>query len=254
VEAGAPASPAAASAPLVVETGGPPDAPPIALITPELPDGVVSLSDVKVKGSVVSADVVAPLEPGLYRLVLSIHDSEGVAFDARTQERIPAFTVRVTGELSAVVSATDRLSVVAGARVDLPVTVANTGRLAWVSGELWQSVTGPLALPVPGESFSALVGQWLRLDGSGAASETVAARVTIQPPPGTTEEVLLALTAPAEPGTYLLVLDVVSPLYGSLTAVGGSPMVVRVEVTSPESGVAPGGGPANDIGGPQPSR
>ena len=200
------------------------------------------------KGSVISADVVAPLEPGLYRLAVSIHDGDGVAFDARTQERIPVFTVRVTGELSAVVSATDRLSVVAGARIDLPVTVANTGHLAWVSGELWQSVTGPLALPVPGESYSALVGQWMRLDGSGAASETVAARATIQPPPGATEEVLLALTAPSEPGTYLLVLDVVSPLYGSLTAVGSSPMVVRVEVTSPESGGAPGGSPAERPG------
>ncbi|MCJ7711905.1 MAG: hypothetical protein MUQ32_13870, partial [Chloroflexi bacterium] len=186
----------------------------------------------------ISAELVTPTEPGLYRLAVSIHDADGVAFDARTQEHIPALTVRVTGELSAVVSATDRLRVAAGSSVDLPVTVANTGHLSWVSGVLWQSVDGPLTTPAIGEWYSTLVGQWVRLDGSGATSETVAARATIRPLPGATEEVSLALTAPPEPGTYLLVLDVVSPLYGSLTAVGGSPMVVRVDVTSPEAGGA----------------
>ena len=198
----------------------------------------------------ISAELVTPSEPGRHRLVVSLHDGDGVAFDARTQDHIPALTVRVTGELSAVVSATDRLSVMAGARVDLPVAVANTGHLAWVFREPRQALTGTPALPVQREWHSALVGQWVRLDGLGAASEAIAAGATIEPLPGATEDVVLALTAPPEPGRYLLVLDVVSPLYGSLTAVGGSPVVVRVEVTPPEGG----GSPGSPAGGPLSSR
>ena len=253
------ASPAASSeagASPIAETGGLPSAPPIVLISPEVPGAVVDLSEVKVTRSSISAELVTPIEPGLYRLSVSIHDGDGVAFDARTQERIPALTVRVTGELSAVVSVADRLRVTAGATVDLPVTVANTGHVAWVFREARQSFAGALTMPAPGERDSALVGQWMRLDGSGTASdavaaETVAARATIEPLPGATEDVVLAVTAPPEPGNYLLVLDVVSPLYGSLTAVGGSPVVVRVEVVPPESGGTQGGGQA---GGPKSSR
>ena len=185
----------------MAETGGLPSAPAIVLISPEVPGAVVDLSDVKVTRSGISAELVTPSEPGLYRLVVSIHDGDGVAFDARTQEHIPALTVRVTGELSAVVSATDRLSVMAGARVDLPVAVANTGHLAWVFREPRQALTGTPALPVQREWHSALVGQWVRLDGLGAASEAIAAGATIEPLPGATEDVVLALTAPPEPGT-----------------------------------------------------
>ena len=35
------------------------------------------------------------------------------------------------------------------------------------------------------------------------------------------------------PGDYLLVLDVVTPEYGSLTAVGVDPTIVRVKVVDP---------------------
>jgi hypothetical protein len=245
------AVPTEASATPGAEIDAVPSAPPIVLISPEVQGTVVSLSDVSVTKSGISAEVVTPLEPGLYRLVVSIHDRDGVAFGAPTQERIPALIVRVTGELSAVISATDRLSVAAGATVDLPVSVANTGHLAWVSGEPWQSIASPVTLPALGEWYPALVGQWMRPDGSAAGSETVAARATTYPSPGATEDVVLPLTAPLEPGTYLLLLDVVSPAYGSLTAVGGSPVVVRVEVTPPESGGARGIDPA---GGPATSR
>jgi hypothetical protein len=48
--------------------------------------------------------------------------------------------------------------------------------------------------------------------------------------PGAREAYALEFEAPAEPGNYLLILDVVSPLYGSITAVGGDPVVVRVRV------------------------
>jgi hypothetical protein len=152
------------------------------------------------------------------------------------------------GELSAVVSATDRLRVAAGADVSLPVTIANTGRLAWSFDAPAQAAVDPLTQPGPAVPYPELVGQWLRLGASGAALEAVTARATVEPLPGATEDALLALTAPSEPGTYLLVLDVVTPLYGSLTAAGGPPMVVRVEVVAPESDLRPQGGPARGSG------
>jgi len=254
------ASPTAAASPdiaapsPVVDAAGPPSAPPVVLISPEVPGAVVDIADVNVKGSSISAELTTPEAPGLYRLVVTLHDHDGVAFDAGTQDRIPAFTVRVMGELSAVISATDRLTVAPGAKVDLPVTIANTGHLAWDFNEPRQAATDTLAGPAPGEEYPELVGQWLRLDASGAPSQAVVARATIQPLPGTTEGAVLALTAPPEPGSYLLVLDVVTPLYGSLTAVGGPPMVVRVDVAPPDSEDSQGAGGLDPRGDPASSR
>ncbi len=221
-----------------------PVVPPIALISPEVPGAVVSLGDVRMRRSGISADLLTPLQPGLYRLAVSLHDGEGVAFDASTQDRIPAFTVRVTGELSAVVSATDRLHVAAGAAIDLPVAVANTGHLAWVSDEHRNPAASSAARPVSSAWYSSLVGRWLSLGDAAEPSDAVPARATIRAAPGATEELLIALTAPTEPGAYLLVLDVVSPVYGSLTAVGGAPMVIRVDVGPADSqAVGPNGRP-----------
>jgi len=227
------------------------------MVSREVPGAVVTVSDVKVTDSGVSADLAAPPEPGLYRLVVSVHDGDGVAFDARTQERIPALIVQVTGVLSALVSATDHLEVAAGATVDLPVVIANTGHLAWVAEPPKAGGPSSTVDHAPGQWSSTLVGQWLRLDASGKASETAAARATIHVEPGAIEQVSLALAAPAIPATYLLVLDVISPLYGSLTAAGGSPVVVRVKVSPPAAspslvgGPAPNGpeGPAGTVGG-----
>ena len=48
--------------------------------------------------------------------------------------------------------------------------------------------------------------------------------------PGTSVRVTFELTAPAAPGEYLLVLDVIDPATGSLAAAGVPPGIVRVSV------------------------
>jgi hypothetical protein len=48
--------------------------------------------------------------------------------------------------------------------------------------------------------------------------------------PGTPVPVDLGLLAPRPPGTYLLVLDVVTPEHGSLSALGAGPTLVLVTV------------------------
>jgi hypothetical protein len=54
--------------------------------------------------------------------------------------------------------------------------------------------------------------------------------VTVAAPPGDTVQVALELTAPLAPGDYLLVLDIVSPLHGSLTAQGMPPIAIPIRV------------------------
>jgi hypothetical protein len=53
---------------------------------------------------------------------------------------------------------------------------------------------------------------------------------TVRAEPGATSQVVLELVAPLEPGDYQLVLDIVSPLYGSLSAAGMPPVAIPVRV------------------------
>jgi hypothetical protein len=195
-----------------------------------VPGAVIELHDVKAKGRKLSAELTVPLEPGLYRLVVSLHDRDGVALSRKTQERIAALIVKATARLSAVVAAADRLVVTAGASVDLPVTIANTGDLAWVSRSPAASPKRGRPDVTQGRLTSVLVGHWLRLDGQDDAASRLAVMASVGLDPGAREAYALEFEAPAEPGNYLLILDVVSPLYGSITAVGGDPVVVRVRV------------------------
>ena len=39
-----------------------------------------------------------PTTPGRYRLTVTLHDADGVAYDAVTQALIPSLIVRVTGD------------------------------------------------------------------------------------------------------------------------------------------------------------
>jgi hypothetical protein len=45
----------------------------------------------------------------------------------------------------------------------------------------------------------------------------------------------LLVFAPSAPGDYLLVLDILTPEVGSLSAQGVDPTIIRVHVTAPES-------------------
>ncbi len=49
--------------------------------------------------------------------------------------------------------------------------------------------------------------------------------------PGGSAAVGLSVTAPAQAGEYLLLLDVVTPDHGALSTLGSTPSIVRVSVT-----------------------
>ena len=200
-----------------------------ALVAPEVLGEVVSVVDVKRARDRLMAKVAVPSAPGLYRLVTSFHDADGVALPEPPGRPIPALLVRVTGALSAIVAANTRLEVEAGADVDLPVAVMNSGAVPWVA---------PRETPARGDRRAVggarptalLVGYWLPLDPWATARDMPTVRTTIDPAPGETATVSLRSTAPDRPGEYLVVLDVLSALDGSLIAAGGEPVAVRVSV------------------------
>lgn len=268
-----PSLPAASAAPTPAGSstaGGspPPEGPPTAdpgaspgsalepargLVTPEVPGDVVMLAEVRATAKSVRADVDVPDRPGLYRLVTTIHDAQGVAFDAATQDRIPALLVRVTGTISARLATTDQLVVTTGDSVELPVAVMNSGTVAWAESRSIGRAADAGDTGDPASPPALLVGHWFRLEpvGGGPDLGTVWARLAIAP--GATEQVSLHLIAPDMPGDYLLLLDVVSPSRGSLVAAGNEPVSVRVTVGWPVAGPAASPDPETGQAAPRPT-
>jgi hypothetical protein len=79
-----------------------------------------------------------------------------------------------------------------------------------------------------------LVGHWVAL--GGGAIMTISPDVSTTLPaglaPNEATDAALDVNVPTVPGDYLLLLDVVTPDYGSLTAVGVAPTIVRVKVVA----------------------
>ena len=203
----------------------------------EVPGAVVKVGATTKTDTGLAATIAAPERPGLYRLVVTLHDADGVAFDPATQETIPALIVRVTPPLSATIAAPDRLELQPGEAAVVPISVLNSGEIPWYE-PLPEGDPQAVIQRLSGGTWGArLVGHWVSLavetDGLGAGPmPDVAADISASP--GGTAAVGLAVTAPSEPGAYLLVLDVVSPLYGSLTILGEpEPTTVRVSVLEP---------------------
>ena len=200
------------------------------LVMPEVLGAVVELVAVKSTARNLTAAIVAPDAPGLYRLVTTVHDADGAAFDTGAEPPTRALIVRVMGPLSAVVAAPTHLDVVAGSTVDLPVAVMNSGIVPWVTND--PATDEDERKPARSSGSTALLaGHWVRLETSTSPSEDGPVSVRLDAAPGLTDIVSLRLSAPGRQGEYLLILDVVSRVDGSLAAAGGDPVVVRVTVT-----------------------
>jgi hypothetical protein len=209
------------------------DAAGIDLVVPEQPGEVVAPVAAKRLSGGLAVPVTLPTNPGLYRLVATIHAGDGVAFDAATQALVPALVVRVVGGETAVYSMAATATTPAGGPFELAVRVTNLGRSAWGHAATVHSMGEAELEPA---SRATLVGRWVDLGGvSGippAPADSGAA--TILPAglaPGRSVDLDFQLSAPAAPGEYLLVLDVVDPRTGSLAATGVPPGIVRVTVT-----------------------
>jgi hypothetical protein len=206
--------------------------PDFGLIAPERLGDVVAPRKVAVTSTKMSFHVRVPSTPGRYRLTVTLHDAEGVAYDAATQAMVSPLIVRVTGAHDAGVIAPDRLDLTPGQAKMLPIWVANLGKSAW----------GRRAGP-DRTTFARLTGSWLALGGlddpEQQAAAAAAAVTPVDLPAGVARravvKVEMRIFAPSTPGDYLVVLDILTPEVGSLAAQGVDPTIIRVHVAEPEA-------------------
>ncbi len=216
------------------------------LITPERVGDVVAPSRLKVGKAWMVFDVATPAVPGRYRLSVTLHDAEGVAYDAATQAMVPALLVRVTGELDAGIDAPARLDLAPGAAAKLPLWVANLGKKPWGHPAIESADVKDPDGSAPAAAAQ-LTGTWVALGGADdpaiLAAADAASVTPLKLPAGfkarATIAADLALFAPTVAGEYLLVLDIVTPEAGSLTAKGVAPTIIRVTVAPQPVSTAP---------------
>jgi hypothetical protein len=139
----------------------------------------------------------------------------------------------VTGPLTATYAAPPTATAAAAKPFTLTVRVANLGRAPWGHAAQVHAIGAAELEPA---RRAKLVARWVDLGGAATlgASPAGAGGSAILPAglaPGAAVNVELLLTAPAAPGEYLLVLDVIDPATGSLAAAGVPPGIIRVTVT-----------------------
>jgi hypothetical protein len=236
----APAGPApsASAAPPASPAPTPTPAPaPIDLVMPETIGAVVAPVAATRTDAGISVPVQVPAKAGLYRLVGTIHGSDGVAYDAATQALMPALIVRVTGALSARYQAPAAVFATGGESIKLHVGVTNLGAAAWGATT---KKHGAGAETEPARRAT-LVARWVDLSGptGGSPAEGRTAVLPAGLAPGASAAVDLVLTAPDAAGDYLVMLDVITPLTGSLAGAGVPPGIVSVTVSASTGSATP---------------
>jgi hypothetical protein len=201
---------------------------------------VVELGPVTRTDAGLAVDATYPSEPGLYRLVPTLHTPSGVAYDAATQALLTPVIVRVGGSVGVAYGAPASMSLPVGTTAFLPVRIVNTGAEPWDRYETTPP-GGDEELPngritrLP----ATLTATWISSGGDAVPAASSAIIDPEQSGPGGELEVTLGLEAPETAGEYLLVLDVVSPAHGPLSALGSSPALVRVTVDEPAPNPTP---------------
>jgi hypothetical protein len=206
----------------------------IDLVVPEAPGSLIATAPASGSGRQRTVNVSLPGDPGVYRLVATLHDADGVAYDAATQALVPALIVHVTGRIWVSYGAPDQVSATAGQPLSVSIRVANTGSQDWGPRPLGDVVDPEPAQPDP---QARVVGHWLHLDdGSSEGQPTdllAGSTPVVDIVPGSSEVVDLAVQAPVGPGHYLLVVDLVTSNGLSLAAAGVPPALIRVVVAAP---------------------
>ena len=223
-----PVSPAPAATP---DPAG--DAPAVDLVVPEQQGSIVSLATVVRTSDGLALDVRYPSAPGLYRLVATLHTSAGVAYDAATQALLAPVLVRVSGPIAAAFGVASSITAPTGSSTTIAVRVVNAGTGAWDVA----SSAPPAGLADEllswlrtGRLPAHLVATWVSTAGADVPQPVSVVLDPTVSVPGGSATMLIPLVTPAAPGDYLLLLDVVSPAHGTLSALGSQPAMVRVTV------------------------
>ena len=143
-----------------------PPAEQLDLVVPEQTGDVISPAAVKVGRTTFQVPVTLPSAPGRYRLTITVHDGDGVAYDAATQALLPSLIVRVTGDFDGAIQATPTAQLEAGTGFKLGVRVVNLGIAAW--GHKAIPPTSNLSGYVKAEAAS-VVGTWIPLSAGASA-------------------------------------------------------------------------------------
>jgi hypothetical protein len=211
---------------------------PVDLVSAEVPGEVVAPVAAKRTRSGLSVPVKIPTAAGLYRLVATVHQPDGVAYDAASQALVPALIVHVTGRLTATYDAPAAVNAIAGRPVTLRVNVTNLGATAWGSPAVAARLGGAELQPA---RRATVVARWFDLAAAGAGLPAQDSSSLLPPglAPRHSSKAVLGLTAPAIPGEYLVFVDVIIPGTGSLAVAGVPPALVRVSVSGAPSQAAP---------------
>ncbi len=209
-----------------------PVAPPVDLVVPEQLGAVVDVVPIVRTQAGLRIQVTYPTVPGLYRLVVTLHAPSGMAYDAATQALLVPVIVRVGGPVAAAYGAPSSVAVPAGSVTDVAVRVVNAG------SERWDRVVPRGPLRVGGEPgldrlttlHARLVATWVSADGLAVPSAVSVVLGDAASTPGGISSVTVPLAAPSVPGSYLVLLDVLSPSRGPLSALGSAPAIIRVTV------------------------
>ena len=109
--------------------------------------------------------------------------------------------------------------IVAGGREKLDVLVRNTGGAEW-----------PAIGDAEGRNAVRLRDRWLKADGSVLTDEDASARIPFDMEPGDTAGLALNVSAPNNPGEYVLELDVVQEGFAWFGARGSQTLRTNVKV------------------------
>ena len=220
-----------------------PTAPPdFGLVTPERIGDVVAPTALRVDSKALSVRVKAPAAPGRYRLTVMLHDKSGVAYDPASQAQVQPLIVRLTGPNDAAISAPPTLDLEPGQASRLSVWVTNLGSRAWGTRPISGTTNATNRKPVGAvqATHAKLIGTWVPLGVIDERQVEAAAAASITPvelpaafAPRAISQANIDVFAPTAEGDYLVVIDIVTPEVGSLSAQGVEPTIVRVHVAEP---------------------
>ncbi|MEJ7748733.1 MAG: hypothetical protein WKF56_05495 [Candidatus Limnocylindrales bacterium] len=229
-------APAAVEEP-ATEDPKPVEPPSLGLVTPERLGDVIAPVRVKIARKSRAFMMELPAAPGRYRLTITLHDAEGVMYDPATQAMLPSLIVRITNELDAEIIAPARIELEAGAATTVPLWAANLGKQPWGHAAIRNVKDPERSTPA---TAARLTGQWISLGAFDDAAQAAASAAAVEPKtlpwalaPREMVPVNLDLAAPTVPGDYLLVLDILTPERGSITASGVEATIIRVRVAKP---------------------
>jgi len=225
------------------------------LVAPEQLGAMVEVGHVKRTRSSLSMDVTYPSTPGLYRLVATLHNPSGVAYDSATQSLLTPVLVRVGGPVAAAYGAPAAVTMATSEQASISVRVVNAGSEAWDGPSVSPPAGGAAALLYwlrTGNAPARLVATWVSVADNAVPDPVSTVLDSANAAPGGDAMVDINVVGPAVPGDYLLLVDVISPAHGALSAMGTQPALIRVSVSAVGTGSAPAtGGPG--LPGPSPS-